>query len=82
MNDVCSATAADARRLCARMGWTPLGRKPTPQVLPCRTNPLDRGSYVFERRSVGACSKHIIALCINIIEFEIGSRHIISILEP
>ncbi len=51
MNDVCSATAANARRLCARMGWTPFGHKPTPQVLPCRTNPLAIGSYVFEQRS-------------------------------
>ncbi len=54
MNDVCSATTADARRLCAQMGWTPFGHKPTQQVLPCRTNPLDRGSYVFEQRSGGA----------------------------
>ncbi len=54
MNDVCNATVADARRLCAQMGYKPLERKPTQQVLPCRTNPLDRGNYVFERRSAGA----------------------------
>ncbi len=88
MNDVCSATVADARRLCAQMGLEPLGRKPTPQVPLCRTNPSDRGNYVFERRSVGAaglpspaspvapCSKPIIALCIIIIEFEIGSSQL------
>ncbi len=54
MNDVCSATVADAKWLCAQMGYKPLGRKPTLQVPPCSTNPLDRGSYVFEQCSGGA----------------------------
>ncbi len=53
MNDVCSATVADARRLRVQMGCKPLGREPTPQVQPCRTDPSDRGDYEFERRSVG-----------------------------
>ncbi len=58
-------------------GLEPLGREPTPQGLSCRTNPSDRGYYEFERRSVGAPGlparrallKHIMALCIIIIEF-------------
>ncbi len=67
MNDVCSATVADARRHRAQMGVEPFRREQTPQV-PSGRQGFQPGT---SRR---ALLKHIIALCIVIFEFEIGSN--------
>ncbi len=85
MTDVCSATVADARRLRAQMGWSPSSAN---QRRKCyRAAQILRTEAIMNLSSVPsgpqgyqpgtsrrALLKHIMALCIVIFEFEIGSN--------
>ncbi len=80
MNDVCGATVADARRLRARWAGSPSG--PNQRRRGCRAAQILRTEAIMSLSGVpsghqgfqpGTLLKHIMALCIIIIEFEIGS---------
>ncbi len=85
MNDVCSATVADARRLRAQMGWSPSGTNQrrrchcaaqilwTEAIMSLGGVPSGRQGFQ-PGTSRRALLKRIIALCIIIIEIEIGSK--------
>ncbi len=89
MNDVCSATEADARRFRAQMGWSPSGAnqrrrcRRAAQIL--RTEAIrslggvPSGPQGFQPgKSRRALLKPLMALCIVIIEFEIGSNILVN----
>ncbi len=84
MNDVCSATVADARRLRVRWAGSPSGANQRRRG--CRAAQILRTEAIMSLSGVPsgrqgfqpgkprrALLKHIIVLCIIIIEFEIGS---------
>ena len=84
MNDVCSATVADARRLRVRWAGSPSGANQRRRS--CRAAQILRTEAIMSLSGVPsgrqgfqpgkprrALLKHIIVLCIIIIEFEIGS---------